>query len=56
MFPKIKSILQLYTELPDEESIITDVLRGIIKDNLSGDCKEKISFNVPFFMVIKVFV
>lgn len=35
--------------LPEEEKIITDVLRQIILDALPAYCKEKISFNVPFF-------
>jgi Domain of unknown function (DU1801) len=46
---KIKSILQLYELLPENERIITDVLRQIIKENLPAYCKEKISYNVPFF-------
>ncbi len=46
---KIKSILQLYELLPDEERVITDVLRQIIAENLPGHCKEKISYNVLFF-------
>ncbi|MGH2645971.1 MAG: hypothetical protein ACRDE8_00320, partial [Ginsengibacter sp.] len=46
---KIKSILQLYEMLPENEKIITDVLRQIIIDNLPKEYKEKISYNVPFF-------
>jgi len=46
---KIKSVLQLYEILPDEERIITDVLRQIITEHLPAYCKEKISFNVPYF-------
>lgn len=46
---KIKSLLQLYGMLPDEERIITEVLRQIITEQLPGYCKEKISFNVPYF-------
>ena len=46
---KIKSLLQLYENLPVEERIITDVLRHIISDNLPPNCKEKISFSVPYF-------
>ena len=49
IFPKIKSLVQLYDLLPENERIITDVLRQIIKENLQGYCKEKISYNVPFF-------
>ena len=48
-FPKIKSLVQLYGLLPEEQRIITDVLRQIIKENLPAYCKEKISYNVPFF-------
>lgn len=48
-FPKIKNIIQLYELLPGEERIIVDVLRQIIKETLPGYCKEKISYNVPFF-------
>jgi hypothetical protein len=46
---KIKSLIQLFEILPEEERIITDVLRQIILENLPSYCKEKISYNVPFF-------
>jgi hypothetical protein len=46
---KIKSLLQLYEILPEDERMIVDVLRQIIIDNLPSYCKEKVSFNVPFF-------
>jgi hypothetical protein len=46
---KIRSVLQLYEILPENERIITDVLRQIISKNLPRNCKEKISYNVPFF-------
>ena len=48
-FPKIKSLVQLYELLPENERIIVDVLRHIVKDNLPAYCKEKMSYNVPFF-------
>ncbi len=35
--------------LPDNERIIVDVLRQIIIESLPAHCKEKISYNVPFF-------
>ena len=35
--------------LPENEKIITDILRQIIIENLPEECKEKISYNVPFF-------
>lgn len=46
---KIKSLVQLYELLPENERIITDVLRQIVNENLPAGCKEKISYNVPFF-------
>lgn len=46
---KIKSLYQLYEILPEDERIIVDVLRQIVKENLPSNCKEKISYNVPFF-------
>ena len=48
-FPKIRSLVQLYDLLPEEEKLIVDVLRQIVKDHLPAYCKEKISFNVPYF-------
>lgn len=47
--PKIESLIQLYDLLPENERIITDVLRQIIRQTLPKDCREKISFNVPYF-------
>ena len=46
---KIRSLLQLYEVLPEHERLIVDVLRQIIKEQLPATCKEKISYNVPFF-------
>ena len=46
---KIKSILDLYAILPEPEWIMVDVLRQIIIAHLPANCKEKISYNVPFF-------
>jgi hypothetical protein len=46
---KIRSLVQLYELLPENEKVITDVLRQIVKENLPAGCKEKISYNVPFF-------
>ncbi len=48
-FSKIRSLVQLYELLPENERVITDVLRQIVTDNLPAYCKEKISYNVPFF-------
>ena len=46
---KIRSVLQLFEILPEEERIIVDVLRQIILENLPATCKEKTSYNVPYF-------
>ncbi|HYF32523.1 MAG TPA: DUF1801 domain-containing protein [Chitinophagaceae bacterium] len=46
---KIRSLVQLYEVLPPEERIIVDVLRQVILENLPSYCKEKISYNVPYF-------
>ncbi len=46
---KIKSYPELFTLLPENERVIVDVIRSIIINALPQYCKEKISFNVPFF-------
>jgi Domain of unknown function (DU1801) len=46
---KINSLVHLFQLLPEDERLIVDVLRQIILDNLPASCKEKISYNVPFF-------
>jgi hypothetical protein len=46
---KINSIVQLIDLLPENERIIVDILRQIILENLPNNCKEKISFSVPYF-------
>ncbi len=48
-FPKIRSVLELYEKLPEEERLITDLLRQLVKDELPAYCREKISYNVPYF-------
>jgi hypothetical protein len=47
--PKIYSIVQLFETIKDEEKVIVDVLRQIVIENLPAYCKEKISYNVPYF-------
>ena len=46
---KIRSILELYERLTPEEQLITDVLRQLARETLPAHCKEKLSFNVPYF-------
>ena len=50
---KITNLVDLFTILPEEEKIIVDVLRQIIIETLPEYCKEKISYNVPFFYATK---
>lgn len=45
----IGSYAELFEVLPEQERIIVDVLRQIVLENLPERCKEKISFNVPYF-------
>jgi hypothetical protein len=46
---KIRSLVHLFEILPENERIIVDVLRQIILENLPVYCREKLSYNVPFF-------
>ena len=46
---KIRSLVDLFDCLPENERIIVDVLRQIILENSPATCKEKISYNVPYF-------
>lgn len=46
---KISNLVELYALLPEDEKLMVDVLRQIIIEMLPEYCKEKISYNVPFF-------
>ena len=46
---QIKNLVDLFSILPEDERIIVDVLRQIILEAIPSYCKEKISYNVPFF-------
>lgn len=46
---KIRNLTELYALLPEDEKLMVDVLRQIIIETLPEYCKEKISYNVPFF-------
>ena len=46
---KITSLADLFDRLNENERIIVDVLRQIIRENLPSYCKEKLIFNVPYF-------
>jgi hypothetical protein len=46
---KIRSLLQLYDAIPEDQRLVVDVLRQVVAATLPAYCKEKISYNVPFF-------
>ncbi len=46
---KVKTVDQLYALLPEDQLIITDIVRGIVLDASHGYLREKISFQVPYF-------
>lgn len=46
---KFQSLLEFWEYLPEQERLITDVLRQIILQNLPAGCKEKLAYNVPFY-------
>lgn len=46
---KIRSLVEFWDRLPDNERIIVDILRQIILENIPPTCKEKLSWNVPFY-------
>lgn len=46
---KIKSPVELYDLLPENERLIVDVLRQTVRAILPVHCREKFSYNVPYF-------
>ena len=46
---KFKSLLEFWEFLPEKERIVVDVLRQIVLKNLPPYCKEKLSYNVPYY-------
>ena len=46
---RIQSITELYQRLPENERLLVDVLRQLIKEELPPYCREKFSWNVPLF-------
>jgi len=42
-------MLEFWEHLPEHERIITDVLRQIVLETLPSYCKEKLTYNVPFY-------
>ena len=46
---KIRNLAEFMEMLPENERIMVDVLREIVNEQLPKYCKEKISYNVPYF-------
>ena len=46
---KFRTLVEFWEYLPEDERIITDVLRQIVLENLPANCKEKLTYNVPFY-------
>jgi len=46
---KIRSLVELFEAISENERIILDILRQIVLETLPPGYKEKISYNVPFF-------
>lgn len=46
---KFRSFIEFWEYLPENERIITDVLRQIVLENLPSCCKEKLTYNVPYY-------
>jgi hypothetical protein len=46
---RFRSLLEFWEYLPEEERVITDILRQIVLETLPPPCKEKLTYNVPFF-------
>ena len=46
---RFQSMMEFWDHLPEDERIIVDVLRQIILHVLPATCKEKLTYNVPFY-------
>ena len=42
-------MLDFWEYLPEDERVITDVLRQVVIETLPRQCKEKLTYNVPFY-------
>jgi hypothetical protein len=47
--PRLRSVVELWERLPEEERAIMDVLRQIILATLPDTCTERLAYNVPFY-------
>ncbi len=46
---KFTSLVEFWEYLPEKERMLTDVLRQIVLKNLPTYCKEKLTYNVPYY-------
>ncbi|MFN2440781.1 MAG: DUF1801 domain-containing protein [Chitinophagaceae bacterium] len=46
---KFRSLVEFWEYLPENERLIVDILRQIVLENLPAYCKEKLTYNVPFY-------
>jgi hypothetical protein len=46
---KFQTLLEFWEYLPDNERIIVDVLRQIVLSTLPDNCRERLSYNVPYY-------
>ena len=42
-------MVEFWEYLPEDQRILTDILRQIVLENLPAGCKEKLTYNVPFY-------
>src|SRR5262245_47422529 len=47
--PRLRSVVELWERLPEDERAIMDVLRQIIRATLPEACTERLAYNVPFY-------
>lgn len=40
---------EFYSQLPEHELLMVDILRQIVSESLPDTCREKLSFHVPYF-------
>lgn len=46
---RLRSVVELWERLPEDERAIMDVLRQIILSTLPDRCTERLAYNVPFY-------
>lgn len=46
---KFHSIVEFWEYLPEDERLLIDILRQIVLDALPATCREKLTYNVPYY-------